>query len=185
MTAMKVYFLGGLLLLAVAVVRMDDRAAFAGLLALALGLLQVYVALPLRVKVTLAAAYLTTGIVGFLASAWWYHPAALSVGSSGSLFGLIGILISYISQGSGFASQYRTSLTRWAIYVFIMGFFLGADNAAHLGGLVSGLALGRLVSDRRPATAAQRFAVRLMGWGSAAVILTSLTMTMLHLRPAS
>ncbi|MBI4462336.1 MAG: rhomboid family intramembrane serine protease [Acidobacteria bacterium] len=127
--------------------------------------------------------YLATGVAGFIASAWWYHPAALSVGSSGSIFGLIGVLIGYISQAPGFASQYRASLIRWAVYAFIIGVFLGADNAAHLGGLLSGLVLGRVVSERRPVTAAQRLTVTLMGWGSAAVILLSVALTMLHLRP--
>jgi rhomboid protease GluP len=125
--------------------------------------------------------YLATGVAGFVVSAWWYHPAALSVGSSGSIFGLVGVLIGYISQRRGFAAEYKASLTRWAIYVFIIGFFLGADNAAHLGGLVSGLILGRVVSDRRPATLFARLRVELMGWGSVAILLWSVAMVLLHL----
>jgi rhomboid protease GluP len=128
--------------------------------------------------------YLATGVLGFLASALWYPLVVISVGSSGSIFGLIGILIGYITQRSGFASEYRTSLVRWAIYIFIIGLFLGADNAAHLGGLVSGLVLGRLVSARRPVTAAARFRVGLMGWGSALVILWSVVMVLLNLPAA-
>lgn len=128
--------------------------------------------------------YLVTGVAGFIASAYWYDPRTLSVGSSGSLFGLIGILISYISQRAGFASEYRASLMRWAVFVLIIGLFLGADNAAHVGGLLSGLALGRLVSARRPATPRARLTVELMAWGSAAVIAWSVTMVLLHLPPA-
>jgi rhomboid protease GluP len=128
--------------------------------------------------------YLATGVLGFLASALWYPLVVISVGSSGSIFGLIGVLIGYITQRSGFASEYRTSLVRWAIYIFIIGLFLGADNAAHLGGLVSGLVLGRLVSARRPVTAAARFRVGLMGWGSALVILWSVVMVLLNLPAA-
>ena len=128
--------------------------------------------------------YLATGVLGFLASALWYPLVVISVGSSGSIFGLIGVLIGYITQRSGFASEYRTSLVRWAIYVFIIGLFLGADNAAHLGGLVSGLVLGRLVSARRPVTAVARFQVGLMGWGSALVILWSVVMVLLNLPAA-
>lgn len=129
--------------------------------------------------------YLTTGLVGFLASAYWYDPRSLSVGSSGSLFGLLGVLIAYISQRRGFTSEYRASLIRWAIFAFLMGFFLGADNAAHLGGLLCGLVLGRLVSARRPATPLARFAVGAMAWGSAAVIAWSVAMVLLHLPPSS
>lgn len=128
--------------------------------------------------------YLATGVIGFAASAWWYHPAAISVGASGSLFGLIGILISYISQQRGFASEYRASLIRWSVFIIIIGIFFPFDNAAHIGGLLSGMALGRMVSARRPATPAARFRVGLMGWGSAAIIFWSLAMVLLHLPAA-
>lgn len=125
--------------------------------------------------------YLFTGVVGFLVSAWWHSPYQLSVGSSGSLLGLIGILISYLSQRRGFASEYRSSLIRWAVFILVIGLFPGVDNAAHLGGLATGLVLGRAVSDRRPATPFARLRVELMGWGSAAVLIWSVAMVLLHL----
>ncbi|MFQ5663385.1 MAG: rhomboid family intramembrane serine protease [Terriglobia bacterium] len=128
--------------------------------------------------------YLVTGVAGFVVSLWWHGRSGFSVGSSGALMGLIGILISYISQQSGFASEYRASLIRWAVFILFLGLLPGIDNSAHVGGLVTGLALGRLVSDRRPATAAARLGVQLMAWGSAAVILWSLAMVLLHLPPA-
>lgn len=128
--------------------------------------------------------YLVTGVAGFVVSTWWYGPGGLSVGSSGSIFGLIGILIAYITQRSGFASEYRASLIRWAVFILVIGLFLGADNAAHAGGLASGLVLGRLVSARRPVSPADRFTVGLMAWGSAAVIAWSVAMVLLHLPPA-
>ncbi|MCH8947187.1 MAG: rhomboid family intramembrane serine protease, partial [Acidobacteria bacterium] len=104
----------------------------------------------------------------------------------GSIFGLIGILIGYITRRSGFASEYRASLIRWVVYMFIIGLFMGRyiDNAAHVGGFLCGLVLGRLVSARRPVTAAARFRVGLMGWGSALVILWSVVMVLLNLPAA-
>jgi hypothetical protein len=57
----------------------------------------------------------------------------------------------------------------------------GIDNAAHIGGLVCGLALGRLIGDHRPRTPAEQFRVNLMGWGSAAVFLWSIVMMILNL----
>jgi len=128
--------------------------------------------------------YLTCGVFGFLASTWWYPPAFTSVGSSGALFGLVGVMISYLSQRS-FAREYRTAFIRWAIFILLLGILFPFDNAAHLGGLLSGLVLGRIVSDRRPATPTQQFTVWLMGWGAAVIILISLAMTLLHLRPTS
>lgn len=127
--------------------------------------------------------YLTTGVVGFVASSFWYGPWMVSVGSSGSLFGLVGVLISYLGHHS-LAPEYRAAFIRWAVLMFLLGILFPFDNAAHVGGFVGGLILGRLVSDRRPATTAQRFAVWLMGWGAAAVILASLALTMLYQRGA-
>lgn len=125
--------------------------------------------------------YLVTGIAGFIVSAWW-SPYSPSVGASGSLFGLIGLLIAYISQNQGFAQEYRASLIRWAVFMLILGLIMpGIDNAAHLGGLVCGLAMGRLIGDHRPRTTAEQFRVNLMGWGSAAVFLWSIVMVLLNL----
>ena len=129
--------------------------------------------------------YLTTGVGSSLVSAWWHGLYGLSVGSSGALMGMIGILISYISQSSGFASEYRKSLIRWAVYILVIGLLPGIDNAGHVGGLLTGLALGRVVSARRPATATARLGVALMGWGAAAVIAWSIIMVLLHLPPAA
>lgn len=128
--------------------------------------------------------YLLTGIIGFTASLWWYDlhgRPVLSAGASASLFGLIGILISYISQRRGFTSEYRASLIRWAIFIIVIGFVLPFDNAAHIGGLLSGLALGRLVDARRPVSAAARFKVEAMAWGSVVVIFWSVVMVLLNL----
>lgn len=128
--------------------------------------------------------YLATGVTGFLASAWWY-PGGLSAGASAAIFGLIGVLISHLSWRVGFAQEYRASLIRWAVIIFVLGVFLPLDNAGHAGGLAGGLILGRVVSDRRPATSLARLAVNAMAWGSAAAIVWSVAMVLLHLPPAS
>ncbi len=125
--------------------------------------------------------YLVTGVAGFVASAFW-SPYSLSVGASGSLFGLIGILLAYISQKKGFREEYRASLIRWVFFMLILGLIIpGIDNAAHIGGLVAGLALGRLIGDRPPRNPTEKFRVDLMGWGSAAVFLLSIIMVLLTL----
>ncbi|MGH9787102.1 MAG: rhomboid family intramembrane serine protease, partial [Candidatus Acidiferrales bacterium] len=110
--------------------------------------------------------YLATGVSGLLASTVWY-PMGLSAGASASIFGFIGVLISYLGPRPGFAREYRSQLIRWAVIILIMGLFLPFDNAGHIGGLVAGLILGRVVSDRRAATPGARFRLALMTWGSA------------------
>ncbi len=77
----------------------------------------------------------------------WYHQIKhadqiVTAGASGWLFGLIGFGIAYLWDQVGAAKAYRDVLVRWAIYALVFGFVLGANNAAHLGGLLGGLALG-------------------------------------------
>jgi rhomboid protease GluP len=65
------------------------------------------------------------------------------VGASGALFGMIGFSISYFHRiGGHHAIAQRDLMLRWAFFAFIFGFIVGADNAAHLGGAVSGAAFG-------------------------------------------
>jgi rhomboid protease GluP len=94
--------------------------------------------------------YLVTGVAGFALSLWW-SPNGLSVGASGAIMGLIGILIGASFHHGHLGKEYRSQLWRWVIYIAIFGIFFAVDNAAHLGGLVSGLALGYLVPEGEPA----------------------------------
>ena len=107
--------------------------------------------------------YFLAGIAGSLASLLW-HPFAVSVGASGALFGLIGVMIAYgYRHRTALGAQVKTMYVRWAIYGLVFGFFIpGIDNAAHIGGLLAGLVFGALVSDtpsfQRTSILAWRFA---------------------------
>ena len=90
-----------------------------------------------------------TQLTSAFATQFWYlnvrHDVqALTLGASGWLFGLIGFGIAYFWSVGGQARMYRDVLVRWAIYALVFGFFIGANNAAHIGGLVGGLVLGFL-----------------------------------------
>jgi len=95
--------------------------------------------------------YLVTGIAGFLLSLWW-APMGMSVGASGAIMGLIGVLIGASYHHGQLGKDFRSSLWKWVIYIAIFGIFFAADNAAHFGGLASGLALGYLIPEGDPAT---------------------------------
>jgi rhomboid protease GluP len=104
---------------------------------------------------TFAAIYLITGIAGGLASIGW-NPGVLSVGASGAIFGLAGALIAsfYLGEFSLPRAAISGTLRSLVIFaVFNLGFgqlFGGIDNACHIGGLVSGLALGALIARLAP-----------------------------------
>lgn len=95
--------------------------------------------------------YLVTGVIGFLLSFWW-SPFGMSVGASGAIMGLIGILIGASFHHGHLGKEYRSQLWKWVIYIAIFGLFFAVDNAAHLGGLASGLVLGYLIPEGEPAT---------------------------------
>lgn len=116
--------------------------------------------------------YIATGIGGYMLSGFFGH---FSIGASGALVGLIGVLlaITFRRGGSGM-QQLRSYVYRWIIYLVLWGFFFpGIDNMAHLGGGITGLILGRLMLDREPATAAERKRAYALGWGTAFVVLIS------------
>jgi rhomboid protease GluP len=88
--------------------------------------------------------YLATGVFGYIVSLWW-SPGVLSIGASGAIMGLIGVLIGASFHLGRLGKDYRSMLWKWVIYIFIFGLFFSVDNAAHIGGLVLGLALGYLI----------------------------------------
>lgn len=84
--------------------------------------------------------YLLSTIGGFLASMYWTR--GVSVGASAGLFGLIGAMITVglLHRGSYEARAIKAFYIRWAVYGLLLGLlpFFRVDNAAHVGGLVTG-----------------------------------------------
>jgi rhomboid protease GluP len=109
---------------------------------------------------TYAAVYLICGLGGSLASAAW-HPNGSSVGASGAIFGLAGALIAAFKLGEFSVPRSAISGTLRSLMVFVginlglgvassLGIFeIGSgvtDNAAHIGGLITGLIVGALIA---------------------------------------
>jgi len=102
---------------------------------------------PLLGKFRFALAYLVTGIVASIASLYW-HKATVSVGASGAIFGLYGIFLALLLT-KVFSKEINKAFLASTIiflgYNLLMGFSSnGIDNAAHIGGLLSGFILGLL-----------------------------------------
>lgn len=98
-------------------------------------------------------AYVVSGIGGSLAS-WWWHLArgGNSVGASGAIFGLYGLLLALLLTRTYFQSrQDRASIIGLLLY-FALGSLVGGlegpttDNAAHFGGLFTGFVVGLLAA---------------------------------------
>ena len=92
-------------------------------------------------------AYFLCGLLASLASIWW-HPATLSVGASGAIFGLYGVLTSLLTTNKADANSKKGLLINNAIFIginLIIGFTGGIDNAAHIGGLLAGFIIGYIM----------------------------------------
>jgi rhomboid protease GluP len=87
--------------------------------------------------------YFVSTITGFLASLYW-SPNTPSIGASAALCGLIGAMIAMgIRDRSSYGDAIKRDYIRWFIYILIFGIFVGGiDNAAHIGGLAGGFAIG-------------------------------------------
>ena len=104
---------------------------------------------------TFAAVYLVSGFGASLASVAW-RPHGLSVGASGAIFGLAGALITSYQLGEFSMPRAEVAASLRSVVIFvgyslIFGSLSGrTDNAAHIGGLVTGLVLGALIAKAAP-----------------------------------
>ncbi len=83
---------------------------------------------------------LTATILGY-----FWHPSIPVVGASGSVFGLIGFAVAYYHRMGPAGEHIRNFMFRWAVFAFVFGLLIGADNAGHLGGALGGAAFGMVL----------------------------------------
>jgi rhomboid protease GluP len=108
---------------------------------------------PLLGAFGVVCVYLLTGIAGNLLSSG-VHPGVIGAGASGAVFGIAGVLIMLLnSPHLPFPRSELRRLRRSVIYFAGINLLIGAstwlyaggikiDNMAHLGGFLSGLAMG-------------------------------------------
>lgn len=126
-------------------------------------------------------AFIVTGVCGYILSFLTGHPN--SVGASGSLLGLIGLLLALTMGRQGIAMRMlRSQLLYWLVYIAIMGILMRGtiDNFAHIGGFVAGFLLGKVMKDRQPADAIERRRAYALGWTTGFVVLTSFVLMLLN-----
>lgn len=90
------------------------------------------------------AAYLLTGLCSAVSSLFW-HAETISAGASGAIFGLYGIFLAFLCFHHIEKAQRNALLSSILIFVgynLLYGLKEGIDNAAHIGGLISGFILG-------------------------------------------
>jgi rhomboid protease GluP len=108
------------------------------------------------------AVYVFMGLTASLVSLIYNNLDQLHIwigaGASGAIMGVMGLIIAFAHRRK--MDEVKYLLMRWAVIVIVFGFIIGADNAAHIGGLVVGLALGSFLKTEeitRLSPAAVRF----------------------------
>lgn len=99
---------------------------------------------PLMGKTRFLFAYVATGIVASLTSLAW-NELTISAGASGAIFGLYGVFLALLTTNhieKSARDAMRTSTLIFVGYNLLNGLKPGIDNAAHIGGLLSGMAIG-------------------------------------------
>lgn len=89
-------------------------------------------------------SYLLTGLCS-AAFSLYMHGETISAGASGAIFGLYGIFLAFLFFHRIAKEQRKALLTSILIFVgynLVYGMKAGIDNAAHIGGLLSGFLLG-------------------------------------------
>jgi rhomboid protease GluP len=126
--------------------------------------------------------YTLTGVAGFVLSAF---RGNFSVGASGALLGLVGVMLAITTKRGGAAMQaQRSRLIFWIVIIFAQGLLpgLNVDNWAHFGGLASGFLLGRIFADRQPMPGPELKRAYALGWLAAAILIASFTAMLFHVR---
>jgi rhomboid protease GluP len=82
--------------------------------------------------------------VASITSLWW-HDLTISAGASGAIFGMYGVFLAMLTTNLIEKNARKALLTSIAVFVaynLLNGIKGGIDNAAHIGGLISGLMIG-------------------------------------------
>lgn len=99
---------------------------------------------PLLGKARFLSAYLLTGICAGLISIM-IHPWSVGVGASGAIFGMYGVFFALLTTNH-LQRTAKNTMLRSILFFIVFNLFAGmqgnVDNAAHIGGLLSGILIG-------------------------------------------
>jgi len=128
---------------------------------------------------TYVLTYTACGIGGSILGVWW-HPETVEAGASGAIFGIAGALIAALYLGrlpvhpSALKATLKSLLSFAGYNLFFGAVVPGISNAAHLGGLITGFALGAVLAPRLTAPPDERNSWRRLIFIAAGVLLFAL-----------
>ena len=125
--------------------------------------------------------YVVTGAFGFLVSAFMGN---YSLGASGALLGLVGLMLAITTKrGGSYMRELRSRLIMSVVILFVLGFRgMGMDNYAHAAGLAAGFALGKVFADRQPMNGPELKRAHALGWLAGIIVVACFVLMILHFR---
>ena len=128
--------------------------------------------------------FLATGTFAAVGSQLLHaDPGMVGIGASGAIMGLVGATAAAGHRaGTAAGRAHRDDMIKWAFYVFLFGYFLGADNHAHGIGLVAGVAFGLVVPPAAMTRASARRLQRVLAAVGGAVLLAATVAIMVPLQ---
>jgi len=127
--------------------------------------------------------YVVIGAGSFLVSALAGH---FSIGASGAILGLIGLLIAITTKRGGmYMRELRSRLISWVVTIFAIGLLFGGlrtDNWAHAGGLAAGFGIGKMFADRKPMNGPESTRAYALGWLAGIAVLLSFVFMIVNYR---
>ena len=135
-------------------------------------------------RLRFSALYLGSGVAGNLLSLVVQGNRAVSGGASGAIFGLYGALLVFLWRERKHVDrrEFRWlfgAATVFTLLTLIMGHFVpGIDNAAHIGGLLTGALLGRVLARPWAHASPRTHGGR---WIAAASLLLAVTVLVTHI----
>jgi rhomboid protease GluP len=159
-----------------------------GIIHLAMNMYALYMAgvylEPMLGKTRYITAYTACGILASVASLWWHTDGINSAGASGAIFGLYGLFLALLLTNL-IPRKIRLSLLQTtAIFVgynLVYGMKGNIDNAAHIGGLVSGFVIGLLYAW----TIREEQKERRAGWAGPLVLILAVVIAYFYIQKNS
>ncbi|MDB4955222.1 MAG: Rhomboid family protein [Myxococcales bacterium] len=95
---------------------------------------------------TMLFLFIATGVLANIGSGQMVHYG-VGIGASGGVMGLIGVAMGYGQRAKTWSGRnLRDDMLKWSGYTIVFGFAIGADNWAHLFGVISGAVFGFFVA---------------------------------------
>ncbi|CAG8484508.1 17758_t:CDS:2 [Dentiscutata erythropus] len=120
--------------------------------------------------------YMASGTFGFIFGGNFAAPAIPSMGASGSLFGIVGVLLVEILQNWKRIPNPCWELTKLLVMIiisFLLGLLPGLDNFSHIGGFLMGVTTGLALNTTYNFSKIHRFAniiLRIIAVGISALL---------------